>query len=137
MVDGLLIADATKKFVRVNKAAARMLGYSKEELLNLSVHDIHPPDQLQEVLDKFASTTGGTDSRRRELPRIVQRRPGLLRGHRGQYRSVRGKAMLIGFFRDITERKDARESLEREHDVLRELLRAEGHGPPIDSLRNP
>ena len=44
MVDGLLIADIeTKRFAKANRAICQMLGYSPEEVLSMSVQDIHPP----------------------------------------------------------------------------------------------
>ena len=50
MVDGLLIADVSSlRFCAANQAICRMLGYSEQELVSLSVRDIHPPDELPNV----------------------------------------------------------------------------------------
>ena len=51
VVDGLLIADVkTKRFVQANPAIRQMLGYSEQELLSLSVMDIHPTEELPALL---------------------------------------------------------------------------------------
>ncbi len=59
-VDGLLIADIeTKAFANANRAICQMLGYSREELLTMSVRDIHPREALPAVLTAFQSQAEG------------------------------------------------------------------------------
>ena len=59
-VDGILLADAeTRRFVTANAAICRMLGYSRDELLELSVDDIHPPDDLPHVAAEFEKQLRG------------------------------------------------------------------------------
>ena len=54
MVDGLLVVDLeTKRFVRTNTAMCRLLGYSEEQLLSMNVMEIHPPEVVPNVLEKF------------------------------------------------------------------------------------
>ena len=54
MVDGLLVAEAdSRRFVWANAAMARILGYSQEELLQLSVDDIHPAAELPGIVELF------------------------------------------------------------------------------------
>ncbi len=43
------IAPATGAFLRVNRRLSEITGYSTEELLNLSIHDICPPDEKSDV----------------------------------------------------------------------------------------
>lgn len=127
-VDGLLIADCeTGRFVRANPALCEMLGYSEGQLLALSVHDIHPPEVVPDVLERFRSST--YEQRRISLDRPV------LRGDRTViYADIahtrityRGRPCVIGFFRDISERKQAREALDRERQTLRHMLQASDH----------
>ena len=41
----IVLADGeTKRFVFVNRAACRLLGYGEEELLRMGVDDLHPPE---------------------------------------------------------------------------------------------
>src|ERR1035437_8338745 len=52
--DGILLADAeTKKFVMGNKMICTMLGYNNNEIINLSVADIHPKEDLPAVIEAF------------------------------------------------------------------------------------
>jgi PAS domain S-box-containing protein len=50
-VEGVLVADAeTNKFLHANPAICRMLGYTDEELLRMSVKDIVPHDALDRAV---------------------------------------------------------------------------------------
>ena len=45
--EGILVAESqTKQLIYANPALCRMLGYTEEELLQLSVEDIHPKESL-------------------------------------------------------------------------------------------
>lgn len=48
-VDGIFISDHNQKYIDVNHRACEMLGYSREELLNLNISDLF----LKEELNKF------------------------------------------------------------------------------------
>ena len=57
--DGILIAEIrSMRLVRANRAICRMLGYSEQELLSLSIKDIHPPDALPAALGTYTSEAG-------------------------------------------------------------------------------
>ena len=52
--DGILIADVeTKKILVGNKSICRMLGYSQDEIENLSIMEFHPSDRLPYVIEQF------------------------------------------------------------------------------------
>jgi PAS domain S-box-containing protein len=53
-IDAILVADpVTRKLVDCNKAAEKLTGYSREEILSMKADDIHPKDQVKETMDKF------------------------------------------------------------------------------------
>jgi PAS domain S-box-containing protein len=57
-IDGMLVADAaTRKFRYANPAICRMLGYSEEELTQMSMADIHPKESLERVIAEFEAQT--------------------------------------------------------------------------------
>lgn len=57
--DGIFVADSTQKYVDVNAAACRMLGYTAEELMSMHITDLIPPEDdpghketYREILEK-------------------------------------------------------------------------------------
>ena len=100
--DGLLIADMeTKRFKFANKKICSMLGYSKEELLNLSVFDIHPEDALEEAVKEFALLAKKEIDLAKAIP--VKRKDGSLfcADISGGNLTIYGKRCLLGIFRGI------------------------------------
>ena len=128
IVDGLLITDIeSKRFMHVNSAMCRMLGYSRAELLAASIHDIHPREELPNDLLRFQAAAEGRVSINEDRP--VLRKDGSIfyadiTGHRILYE---GRPCLLALFRDISERKAARSALERERRTLEHMLRASDH----------
>lgn len=53
--DGVFVANGEGKFLEVNNAAARITGYSKEELLNMNIPDLLHPLYLEEGARHFRS----------------------------------------------------------------------------------
>jgi len=111
--DGLLLADPkTKKFFAANQACCKMLGYTNEELINLSVKDIHPKDQLGYAIQDFEKQARGETELAENMP--VKRKDGSIfyADISTALLTLAGKTYIMGIFRDITERKQAQEQLE-------------------------
>lgn len=125
MVDGLLVAEVeSKQFLRCNAAMSRMTGYSEEELLSMSVMELHPPADLPHVLERFQAQAEGRLSVNDECP--VLRKDGTV-----FYADIsvgrityRGQPCMIGFFRDISQRKQAEASLRQSEEKYRILVEA-------------
>ena len=71
--DGIFIADAEGKYVDVNSAGAEMLGYTREEVLRLSITDVVAPQEVPGVIDErdrilgaIPSSTSGRSGARME-----------------------------------------------------------------------
>lgn len=61
--EGIFVADATGHYLDVNLAACELVGYSRSELLSMSIHDLVPtPEELPEHLQPLEETqlNGGT-----------------------------------------------------------------------------
>jgi PAS domain S-box-containing protein len=119
--DGILIADAiTKKFLQGNKAICSMLGYNKEEIESLTVHDIHPPGDLPHVLDQFEKQLRGEIVLAENLP-VLRKDGSIFYADIGSAAAIIGDARcLVGLFHDITERKKVAEVLAEAARVGRE-----------------
>jgi len=121
--DGILIADAKdKRFGACNPAMCRMLGYSPEEILCLGVADIHPAEDLPHVVDQFERLIRKEITLASELP--VKRKDGSI-----FYADIcaspimlEGKEHLVGFFRDVTQRRQAEQKLRESEAKNRTLL---------------
>ncbi len=131
-VDALLIHDASGKIVDCNAAACRSLGYSREELLRLSVRDFATNLLTPE---ERASKAGGS-----LWQRVMAGEPGEVSGvHLGEHRrkdgttfpvEVRvgsviynGELLILASARDITDRKRAENELRRAREIAEEASR--------------
>ena len=110
------------RFIYVNEATCRSLGYSREELLKMRIHDIDPnflpkeiwPDHWKEikhqgssVLESYYRTKDG-----RIFPVEIS----------FNYLEFGGKEYQCAFARDISERKESEEILQREKEKFRVLV---------------
>ncbi len=130
MSDGLLIADCeTKQFVSVNSRICGMLGYSKEELLRMSVMDIHCPDDLPHVLELFAALAQGRLTIAENV--LFRRKDGtVFHADVGATSQIvyQGRPCLAGFIRDVTERMQTLAELRDSEARQRLILEAAGEG---------
>jgi PAS domain S-box-containing protein len=128
MSDGLLIADLeTRKIYRTNPALRKMLGYNETEAESLCIDDIHPPEEWPAIWERFEQRLAG-----RQIPLLltsIRRKDGTIVPVEitSNNLTYAGRPCVTGFFRDITERKKAQESLQREHRTLKHLLQSSDH----------
>ena len=108
--DGIFIETTDGRIVDVNKAACRMLGYTREELCSMHVKDLVPPEiaaQLPETIQDETVRDGKyieTVNVRKDGTRLpVEVSDTLV--------EIWGEKMVIAILRDITERKRAEERL--------------------------
>lgn len=110
--DGLIIADiGSRAIVRVNAAACRMFGYVAKALTALSPWDLHPTAERERSLRLFGEIAAG---RLRLLEAIPCRRADgttFFADISAQPIAYGGRAAILGFYRDISERRLAEESL--------------------------
>ncbi len=116
--EGVFVADAQGRYLDANPAACALVGYSREELLGLSITDLAPADQLPKHIDLYKAIrhAGGLDVeltlRRKDGDEIqASLRSRVLPDHQ-----------VLGFCTDITERKRVELELERHRHHLEELV---------------
>ncbi len=128
-LDGILIADhETRRFVMGNGAICKMLGCTIEDLLALSVGDIHPQSALQHVVNQFERQMRGEIAMAEEIP--VLRKDGSIFFADINSSAILfgGRPCLMGVFRDITDRKLAAEESRRVAIQLQQAQKMESLG---------
>jgi PAS domain S-box-containing protein len=107
----IVVKTETMQFLYTNPAICKMFGYTEEELMRLGVNDIHPKESLDYVMAEFEAQMRGEKTLASDLPCL--RKDGTL-----FHADIRTTSMVIdgfncnvGFFIDITERKQATEKL--------------------------
>ena len=121
--EGILLADLEKQtFFTGNQAICQMLGYEQEEIENLSLMDIHPQEDIPYVLEQFEKQAKQEITLATDLP--VKKKDGSVfyADINSNPITLAGKTYMMGFFRDITERKKAQE---KEKKRTKDLERAQ------------
>ena len=110
-------ASAAGRFIEVNDRACHYLGYSREELLQMSVHQIdaqetlaNVPTILRKLFEEGRTTWEGIHVSKdgHKIPVEIS----------NQLFELYGKPMILSAVRDITERKQAEEALKLEAQLL-------------------
>jgi PAS domain S-box-containing protein len=105
--DGIFIADLDGRYVDVNEAGSRLLGYSREEILGMTIMDLILPEEKERLFrHRELFLKGGYDVGE-----------WLLRRKDGTYLPVEVSAKILadgrwqGIARDISERRRAEDAL--------------------------
>lgn len=125
-MDGFLAMDRQGRIADANEAACRMLGYTREEMLKLTLRDIEAeesPDQtachLERILeagsDSFETKHRCKDGRIIDVEISTTWQPAFQR--------------ILGFMRDITQRKRAEEERQRALEKLTLMESIVNRGP--------
>jgi PAS domain S-box-containing protein len=121
---GIDLVDANGRFLQVNRALAAMLGYSEEELLTLSVFDITHPDDIDVSRSRLQQMMNRVVPGYRLEKRFIKKDGSVLWAEIS-VSAVRGPdenyVATIGVITDITQRKEAEESL-RQYQILLETV---------------
>ncbi|MCX6898037.1 MAG: PAS domain S-box protein [Verrucomicrobia bacterium] len=141
-MDGFLLADVeTKRFSLSNPRMCQMLGYSADELKKLTVSNIHPAEDVLWITEMFARQAAGETAVAPEVP--VRRKDGIVFYADISARSltVDGRQCLFGIFRDITERKQAKEALQHRLEIEQLVASASSRfantaSPEVDAVIN-
>ncbi|NIO49687.1 MAG: PAS domain S-box protein [Candidatus Aminicenantes bacterium] len=110
--DAYVVIDMDGKFVDCNKAAEKLTGYKKKELLGNSFLKLKllPPDQIPKAVNGLAKVTKGKI--RPPVEYSLRRKDGShANAHISTYPvKIRGRTLATAIARDITERKKADEA---------------------------
>ncbi|OGJ21308.1 hypothetical protein A3K73_05645 [Candidatus Pacearchaeota archaeon RBG_13_36_9] len=121
--EGIIVADAEKKnFISANKKIQEMLKYSEKEILELGITGIHPKKDLPLVIEKFKEQREGKITTAENLPVLRKDGKVIYCDITSSQVMIRGKKIMLGFFRDITERKKAEKELKESEEKYRLLV---------------
>ena len=123
-VDSVMWADESQRFVYANEAACRSLGYSREELLTLSISDIVPHYDLSQFQQRLDQIKQGATA---QYESIHRRKDGMEFPIEVSvnYIEHKGRGYTCGLIRDITERKrveDERQQALRDRQNIMETI---------------
>jgi PAS domain S-box-containing protein len=122
--DGIMARDLNGTMIDCNQAYAKMLGYTKKELKNLSFKELLPEKWLEQrekiikkVLQSGHSIVFEREYRRKDgsvFPASVR-----------TWRLNHGKGKVVGLWsivRDITEQKQLQKNLQKRTDILEKII---------------
>lgn len=115
--DFIFVLSADGQIIQTNTEVSDRLGYTDDELLQMNVLEVHPPERRAEALSIVNDMIAG---KRDFCPIPLYRKDGtcipvetkVTPGH------WRGQPVLFGLSRDITERERAKAMLERRDSIL-------------------
>ena len=127
--EGILLADiATLQFRFANPAVCEFLGYSQQEMVRLSVGDIHPEKDLPWIMAEFKSQAEGEKILAPQIPCLRKDGTVVYADIRTGCIGIGGREYLVGFFADVTEQRGIKAALAEQVSFLQSL---------IDTLPNP
>lgn len=117
-----LIDRATLQFIDINETACTSLGYSREMLLSMGLHDIKPLFNKQMLAARFDMLLDNID-RTGIIETLHQRKDNSQFPVEITVRALEseGRPMIVAIARDITQRYAAEEALRDSEEKLRQL----------------
>ena len=125
--DAILIHDMGRRFLEVNQVACDRLGYSREELLQMTPKDINGPGYAEFVTQRVAELlkVGHTFTEITQMRQDGTLIPTELSSRIIEYK---GKPAVLSIARDITERKRAQEAMHESEERFRLTFELAGSG---------
>ena len=112
--DGIIIADPeTKMIIFANPAQCQMLGYTEEELKMMKIDAIHPGETYQHFLSEFEKNVLGEKNLPHDIQCLKKNGEIFYADISSCILDMNGRKHIVGFFRDITERREAEVSVKK------------------------
>ncbi len=121
VADALFVHDLEGKIIHVNERAYRSLGYTREELLALTIFDVEVTIAPNILINKWQSmspgvpiTFTGTNRHKDGSTFPIESRVGMF--------ELNGQLAIVGLVRDISSRVSAEEELRRTEEKYRSIF---------------
>ncbi len=123
-LDAIVLADAeTGMITDCNRAACRLVGRKKSEIVGQHQRILHPPQEMNGNISKtFKQHCGEKEGRTLETQVITKKGEIKEVAIKANIIEFRGKKILQGIFRDITERKQAERALQEAKTCFEDLF---------------
>ncbi|EKD28827.1 MAG: sensory box histidine kinase/response regulator [uncultured bacterium] len=118
-LDGFWIVDMNACFIEVNEAYCQIVGYSRNEMLTMKLHDVEIMKTEEETLSHIQKIIKNEYDRFETLHRC---KDGTLKNFEISIKYNYETRTFFAFLRDITERKRAEEWLQKAHEELEEKV---------------
>ncbi len=127
--EGIMIADIeTMRQKYANPAICRMLGYSEQELKRMSVRDIHPKEDLENVISEFEAQARGEKTLAQDIRCLRKDGTTIYADINTAKVLIDGRKCNVGFFTDTTERKKEEEEKKKLEAQFQAAQRMEAMG---------
>ena len=123
--DGVWLIGPGGEIEDLNEAASLMVGYSREEMLAMTINDLEARetgDQVQLHIAQIFEKGGDL------FETVHRRKDGTLFPVEISVKVIQATREQVAFIRDITQRKQAEETLQRTADLLQQVERLAGIG---------
>lgn len=128
-VDGIIVADSqTRRFYTANLAFSRMAGYTPQEVRRLALADIHPPEAVPLALQHFMKLLNREEPIARDIP-VKRKDGGIFYADISSHPvTLAGKACLMGFFHDVSDRKRMEDGLRETESRFQSIMEQSSEG---------
>jgi len=101
--EGILVVEAESRKIRyANPAVGRMLDYPLDELTRLKIEDIHPPESLSVVMERFEAQTRQKERSASQVPFLRKDRTVIYCNVNSCIMEIDGRKGIVGFIQDVT-----------------------------------
>lgn len=118
--DGFWIVDPSRKFVDVNEAYCAMSGYSREELLQMSIADVEALQTPLDIDERISFIL--SEGKARFESRHIRKDGSAFDVEVSVNALMQGNGLMVCFCRDITERKQAEKEALYRQELLEKVI---------------
>lgn len=123
--DAIIVADiADRRHIFANSAASRIFGIPHDEIMNTGVHDPTSPAGQKRAIEVFETILEGRTEPIYDVPAKARDGRQIYLDISGVRATFEGRDVLIGFFRDVTDRYEATRALRESEERFRSIAEA-------------
>ncbi len=102
--DGIVVADAeTRQIEYVNRASSQIFGYTKDEMQEMEIADLHPKEDLPRVFAEFEAQVKCEKALAESIPCQRKDKKVFHADINSTIAIIRSRRCFVGFYSDITE----------------------------------